>query len=422
MEAITDEVIDYEINHLEEKLLYIMLKYPEKQAYIIQNSTKDFFKDKINGVIYERARAIYEKGDIVDPSIICENFKGAMLDNIILRLYDILAFCFAPSVQAGLYCKTLFERQLVNSISCAKTKGDFEQIETLKNSFCFDETEEETAIGSNIEELLASYTQSSSKAILTMYTEIDNCIGSFMGGDYIVLGASTSIGKSTFALNVARRVCMQDKKVLYFSLEMPKQQLQNKFICMQEELNANKQRNFGLTLEEWGRYKQGAENLSQWDLDVVCDYCLTIEKMRFRMEKHRNTKGLDFVVLDYLGLLKGYENKSFYERTTLLSRSVKLLATEFDVPILCIVQLNRDIKNRQDKRPCLFDIRESGAIEQDADIVMLLHREGIYDKTIPPNVLEVIVAKNRHGESNKIFKLDFDLATQAIKEFNYGYS
>ena len=102
---------------------------------------------------------------------------------------------------------------------------------------------------------------------------------------------------------------------------------------------------------------------------------------------------------------------------TILSRSIKLLATEFDVPVLCLVQLNRDLKNRPDKRPCLFDIRESGAIEQDADIVMLLHREGIYNENVSKNLLEVIIAKNRHGESNRLIKLDFDLKTQLIKEF-----
>lgn len=414
------EAIEYEIGHLEEKLLYILLMQPIKQAYIFGHTLKEFFKDSVNSLIFEKSQQLFEAGKTIDSAVICSQCKKNELEKISLKLLDIHTFCFAPSVQAGLYCETLFNRYIEGLISKSKTQDDFKKIEELKSRFNFDDDVADTSIGANIDELLLSYQKQSTKAILTLYSDIDECVGSFMGGDYIVVGASTSVGKSTFALNIARHVCMQDKKAIYFSLEMPKQQIQNKFICMQEGLNAKKQRTFGLSLVEWDKYKKGAENLKQWDLDIVTDYGLTIEKMRFYLEKQKTTKGLDFVVLDYLGLMKGYENKSFYERTTLLSRNIKLLATEFDVPILCLVQLNRDMKNRLDKRPCLFDIRESGAIEQDADIVMLLHREGIYSDTTPLNVLEVIIAKNRHGDSNKIFKLDFNLETQHIKEFNYA--
>jgi replicative DNA helicase len=208
---------------------------------------------------------------------------------------------------------------------------------------------------------------------------------------------------------------MQDKTVLYFSLEMPLDQLQNKFVCIQEKLNANKYRSFGFNLVEMGKYLEGLQGLKQWNLYTVCDFNLTPEKMRAYIEKQKKKK-LDFVILDYLGLMSGYANKSNYERITLFSRKIKLMAGEFNVPILVLVQLNRDLKQRQDKRPVLSDIRESGAIEQDSDFVLFAHREGYYDRSKPQNDFNLIVAKNRHGEANRILDFDFDLETQTISE------
>ena len=127
-------------------------------------------------------------------------------------------------------------------------------------------------------------------------------------------------------------------------------------------------------------------------------------------------KGLNFAIIDYLGLINGYESKTLYEKTTLISRRIKQYAGEFDIPILVLVQLNRDLKNRQEKRPQLSDIRESGAIEQDSDFVLFAHREGYYNQEVSQNELEIIIAKNRHGANNKIVKLNFDLNTQLITE------
>ena len=404
------------VDNLEEKLLYILFNHPIKSSFIFSNCNKELFSDYLNARIFELAKELWQEQKTVEPATICTKLGKSEFENITLKMYDIQTFCFAVSPQYKLYCKLLFENYLKKCYNTIKTEEDFKKISALKEKFSFSEKETNTHISANIENLIRGYSKDNTKAIFTLYGGIDDCIGSLNGGDYVVLGASTSVGKSTFALNLARNVCIQDKSVLYFSLEMPLEQIQNKLICMQEGLNANKYRSFGFNLTDWEKFKKGARELSQWNLQVICDYGLTPEKMREYMAQQQQ-KGLDFVVVDYLGLMSGYPNKSLYEKMTILSRSIKLLATEFDVPILCLVQLNRDLKNRPDKRPCLFDIRESGAIEQDADIVFLLHREGIYNDAVPKNLLEVIVGKNRHGESNKIITLDFDLKTQLIKEF-----
>lgn len=404
------------INNLEEKLLYILLNNPDKQEFIFANCEKEFFKNAINSFIFELSKNLFKQNIIPDYTVLCKNLNSINIEKIITKLLDI-SECFAPSVQAKLYCQLLFEDYINESLKDINSLKDIERINNLRTQYNFEEKEVNTHISANIDLLIDGYSKDSTNVIFTYYTNLDNYIGSFMGGDYIVLGASTSMGKSTFALNIARNVCMQEKNVLYFSLEMPLEQIQNKFICMNEGLNANKYRSFGFNLAEWETFKKGAKQLEEWNLNVICDYGLTPDKMRSYMDKQND---LDFVVLDYLGLMSGYSNKSLYEKTTYLSRNIKLLATEFNVPILCLSQLNRGAnkRNEEDKRPKLSDLRESGAIEQDADIVLLLHREGYYKPNISPNELEVWVAKNRHGESNIFSKLYFDLKTQLIREFD----
>jgi replicative DNA helicase len=411
-----DESIKIEVDNLEEKLLYILLNYPDKSLFIFSNCLKDFFEDFINARIFEIASSLWDGKTIIEPATICTKLTKSERERVTLRLFDIQASCFAVSPQCKLYCRLLFEKYLNKCYKTIKTEDDFKKITALKGNFSFEDKESSNHISENIDSLINGYSKDITKSIFTLYGNLDNCIGSLSGGDYVVLGASTSVGKSTFALNMARNVCIQEKSVLYFSLEMPLEQIQNKFICMQEGLNANKYRSFGFDLVEWEKFKKGAKELKQWNFNVVCDYGLTSEKMHQYMTQQK-AKGLDFVIVDYLGLMSGYSNKTLYEKMTILSRSIKLFATEFNVPILCLVQLNRDLKNRPDKRPCLFDIRESGAIEQDADIVLLLHREGIYNENVSKNLLEVIIAKNRHGEANRLIKLDFDLKTQLIKDF-----
>ena len=400
----------------ENKILYILLQNQEQQNFLIENLESAFFEDAINSGIFKEAKKLYLKGEEIDVTIINENLKSASVSE---RMADIILCDFVPSVMAKKYAQKLFNNYLEKRIKASKSEKDFEEIKELKNSYLFRE-DKTLHISHNAQNFEQDYLKKKDSAIFTLYPDLDDCIGSFMGGDYIALGAATGMGKTSLALNIARRVCMQERNVLYFSLEMPLEQLQNRFVCMNEELSARKYRNFGFNLVEMTKYIQGLNGLKDWSLYAVFDYNLTPEKMRMYIENQKR-KGLDFVILDYLGLMSGYANKSNYERISLLSRNIKLLAGEFNVPILVLVQLNRDLKQRQDKRPVLSDIRESGAIEQDSDYVIFAHREGYYDRNKPQNELELIIAKNRHGETNKILKFDFDLSTQLIKEFPCGY-
>lgn len=396
--------------NIENKILYILLKYPEKQYYLIENLHPSFFNNYLNSEIFKQAKKLFYEGKKIDEDVISSLIKKEQIGN---KIVDILSE-FAVSPMAETYCEILFNQHIEKLIKSAKTQEDFKYIEDLKIKYRFD-NQEIKHISDDIEKLEKNYDKQNTSSIYTLYSQLDECIGAFCGGDYIALGGATGMGKSTIALNLARQACIQDKNVLYFSLEMTLSQLQNRFVCLNEGLSASKYRSNGFNLVEWQTYKQGLKNLAQWRLNTVCDFNLTLEKLYSYLQKQKQ-KGLDFVIIDYLGLISGFTNKSLYEKTTLISRKLKQLAGEFDVPILVLVQLNREVKNRQDKKPQLSDIRESGAIEQDADYVLFAHREGYYNNEISPEQLQIIIAKNRHGTNNKIINLHFDLKTQLITE------
>ena len=396
--------------NIENKILYALLRYPEKQFFIIENLEAKFFNNVVNSKIFEEAKKLFYEGKIIDEDIIASRLKN---DKVTDKLIDILGdFVVSPIIEG--YCETLFNQHISKCVINAKTQKDVDYINELREKYTFN-GQQIKHISDDIQILETNYEKQNNQAIYTLYSQLDNCIGSFRGGDYIALGGSTGMGKTTIALNLARQACIQDRRVLYFSLEMTLSQLQNRFVCLNEGLSASKYRSSGFNQYEWEKYKKGLENLQEWKLDTVCDFNLNLEKLYTYLQKGKE-KGLNFAIIDYLGLINGYENKTLYEKTTLISRRIKQYAGEFDIPILVLVQLNRDLKNRQEKRPQLSDIRESGAIEQDSDFVLFAHREGYYNKDVPQNELEIIIAKNRHGANNKIIKLNFDLNTQLITE------
>ena len=400
------------MNEAENNILAIMLIYQEKQPYIFEKCQEKFFTDMINRKIFAAAKKIYENGmDVDNVSIFEETNKDKAVGD---RLVELITENTVNSISTRTYCNILAKNYVDTMVKQAESTEDLEELELIKQE-CLDSGSENIKhISEGIENFAEEYEKRKKTAIITCYDSLDRYIGSFCGGDYIALGGATRMGKTTFALNIAKYVCCQDKHVMYCSLEMPLKQLQNKFASLTAGLNASKFRSVGFTKEELVKYQESLNTLKDWNLYVVCDYNLTVEKLKiYAMEQKK--KGLDFIIIDYLGLLSGYNNKSLYEKSTIISRKIKLLATELDVPILVLVQLNRSLKDRQDKRPLLSDIRESGAIEQDADFVLFAHRPYVY--TLDENQkkdFEVIIAKNRHGESDVICELTFDMSTQEI--------
>ncbi|OME80920.1 replicative DNA helicase [Paenibacillus pabuli] len=232
------------------------------------------------------------------------------------------------------------------------------------------------------------------------YVELDRMTSGFQDSDLIIIAARPSVGKTAFALNIAQFAALKGKeKVAVFSLEMSAEQLALRMISAEGNVEANRIRTGFLRGEDWDKATNAIASLGETNLFIDDSAALTAQGIINKCRRLKQKFGLDMVVIDYLQLIsgeKGKENRQ--QEVTDISRKLKQLARELHIPVIALSQLNRAVEQRQDKRPMMSDLRESGAIEQDADIVAFLHREDYYDaETEKKNIIEIIIAKQRNG-------------------------
>ncbi|GMA63659.1 replicative DNA helicase [Alicyclobacillus fastidiosus] len=255
-----------------------------------------------------------------------------------------------------------------------------------------------------IEQLYAS--DGSITGVPTGYSELDRMTSGFQKSDLIIVAARPSVGKTAFALNVAQNVAVRSGvPVAIFSLEMSKDQLVQRMLCAEAYIEGQKLRTGTLDDEDWPKLSMGVSALSNSPIYIDDSPGITVAEMRSKLRRLKLERGLGLVVIDYLQLIHGRrgsgENRQ--QEISEISRSLKQLARELEVPIVSLGQLSRSVEQRQDKRPMLSDIRESGSIEQDADIVAFLYRDDYYDhETERQNIIEIIIAKQRNGPVGKI--------------------
>lgn len=232
----------------------------------------------------------------------------------------------------------------------------------------------------------------------TGFSDLDRVISGLNKSDLIIVGARPAMGKTSFALNIARNVALKaKKKVLFFSLEMTKEQLAQRLLSSEARVGSQKMRTGQLTDDEWSRLGAATVVLNECDLYVDDTSSITVPEMKARVRRMRD---VDCVVIDYLQLMQsGKRTENRVQEVSDITRNLKLMAKDVNVPVITLAQLARGTEGRgKSHRPQLSDLRESGSIEQDADIVMFLYRDAYYNKeSQTPNVSECIVAKNRHG-------------------------
>ncbi len=243
--------------------------------------------------------------------------------------------------------------------------------------------------------------------------DLDRVITGLNRSDLILLAARPGMGKTSFALNIARYASLTAKKtVAFFSLEMTKEQLASRLISTEALVQGTKLRTGKLNDEEWVRIVQAGDVLSKCEFFLDDTPGITVAEIKSKL---RRLKNIDLVVIDYLQLMtSGRRIDNRVQEVSEITRNLKILAKEINVPVICLSQLNRAAESRQDHRPMLSDLRESGSIEQDADIILFLYREGYYAKSgdsaeeapagpaTDENSGECIVAKNRHGETTTV--------------------
>ena len=281
-----------------------------------------------------------------------------------------------------------------------------------------------------------SFTENAPQGLDTGYKELDHILNGLKKGNLVVLAARPAMGKTTLALNFIANLCKQGKKVVLYSLEMTSDEIYSKLISCVSKISKNdaklqivkdnQTKNTNLSEDAktfrqreskafWSRLQYGCDAVSKWNLEIIDRGSFEISDIRIAAKVWKKKDGLDLLVIDYLQLMSARGNDNRTAEVTAITKGLKNLAKELDVPILALSQLNRSVEKQTNKRPSMSDLRESGSIEQDADVVMLIYRDNYYNKN-GDQWTEIIVDKNRNGGTS-IARLEFLPAISKFEEF-----
>ena len=240
----------------------------------------------------------------------------------------------------------------------------------------------------------------------TGFADLDYITAGLHKSDLVIVAARPAMGKSAFALNLASNAAVRyNTPVAIFSLEMSKEQMTNRILCSEAMVDSNKVRTGKVEDDDWQKLAEASGNLSQAQIFIDDTPGISVMEIRAKCRKLKLEKNIGMVVIDYIQLVQGSNkrNGSREQEISEISRSLKILAKEINVPVIALSQLSRSVEQRPDHRPMLSDLRESGAIEQDADIVMFLYRDDYYNPdTDKKNIAEVILAKHRGGSTGTV--------------------
>ncbi|SMP58561.1 replicative DNA helicase [Anoxynatronum buryatiense] len=316
--------------------------------------------------------------------------EKAVVRRLIHSSRDIMQLGYRPEVEV----QELIEQAQKNiyDITQSRYRQGFTHIKDL--------------LGTTFDEIERRYENKEAiTGLTTGFNDLDHKLNGFHPSDLILVAARPAMGKSAFALNLAQNAAMKgDASVAIFSLEMSKEQLILRILAAESMVDLGKIQSGRLNEDEWQRIAQAMVPLSQAKIHFDDSAGISVTEMRSKSRRLKMEKGLDLVLIDYLQLMQGEtRSENRQQEISSISRNLKIMAKELDCPVIALSQLSRAPELRSDHRPILSDLRESGAIEQDADVVMFLYRDAYYDEeSEKQNIAEVILAKHRHGETGSI--------------------
>lgn len=385
------------------------------------------FYSKIHKEIYEAITTLYKQSKPVDAITVTEELKKRnTIDMVGGRAYVFSLSSDVPSTaNAGEYGKIVAEKASLRGLITASSEIinlSFE--EKIEASRAIDiaeqkifsiaqsrQTKEVSSIRDVLDKNLSMIdenTKSGGKilGVPTGFLDYDREFGGFQKAELIILAARPSMGKTAFALNMAQQASLKaGSKVLFFSLEMTKEQIGLRLLSMEARIETQKLTIGNLEKSEWEQMSAAIDTLSRGEIYIDDTPGITVAEIKNKCRRLKAERGLDLVFIDYLQLMS-FEGRSDgrQQEITALCRYLKQLAREIECPVIVLSQLSRAPEQRSDHRPSLSDLRESGSIEQDADIVIFLYRDDYYTKenSKNPGICEVNVAKNRTGPTNKI--------------------
>ena len=317
--------------------------------------------------------------------------EESILRNLIKTANEIIEAGYDPTEEAEDIME-IAEKKIFNLMQNKNQKGYSQIKDVLVDSF------------TQLEELYNR--KQHITGVPSGFIDLDYRTAGFQKSDLILIAARPAMGKSAFALNVATNAAVRAKiPVAIFSLEMSKEQMVNRILCSEANVDSNKIRTGKLEEDDWTKLASSIGPLSESEIYIDDTPGISVTEIRAKCRKLKIEKNIGMVVIDYLQLIQGNSkrNGNREQEISEIRRSLKILAKEIEVPVIALSQLSRAVEQRQDHRPMLSDLRESGAIEQDADIVMFLYRDDYYNKeSEKKDIAEVIIAKHRSGSLGTI--------------------
>ena len=425
MDELLGKKIPYS-SQAEQAVIGSMLIDPRCIAEVVKKLRADEFYVRANRDVYETIVAMFSYGQTVDPVTVIDQMKvrGVYEDGTPGYLAEIMRIT-PTSANVMEYVTIIKDRALLRSISTVADEvnamvyegsGAAEDVLEAAESKLHAVRENRGSGGlkeirhviQNVFDAMSEAAASGSRipGISTGLPDLDDLILGLNKSELVIIAARPGMGKTSIALNIALNVAMtQHKKVAIFSLEMSREQLVTRLLSRAALVPSQNLFTGRLTDQQWRDVAAAANTLSACDILIDDNSTLTVADMNAQC---RTIRGLDLVVIDYLQLMssaggRGFSNESRTQAVSDISRMMKVMAKQLGVPVICLSQLNRAAEARQDKRPLLSDLRESGSIEQDADVVIGLYREGYNNRECEnPNLAEAIVLKNRKGQTGTV--------------------
>jgi replicative DNA helicase len=391
-----------------------------------------FYRDA-HRKIFEAILDLFERNEPIDLLTVSESLrKRSQLDEIggstyVATLLETVPTAANIRYHARMVREKAILRSLINvSTECYEHTEDVEELLDRAERMIFEISEQRVnAAFANLKELLKDsirYTEQLYErhelitGLPSGFRDFDQITAGLQPSDLIIVAARPGMGKTAFALNIARNVGMRMRDprqaVAVFSLEMSKEQLALRMLCAEARIDSSRLRRGYLDKQEWGRLVNAANDLSDIPIFIDDSPALSALDIRAKARRLQAEHGLSLIIIDYLQLLRGrgrVENRQ--QEISEISRSLKALAKELKVPVVALSQLSRAVEQRGDRMPQLADLRESGAIEQDADLIVFIYRDEVYNKeTKDKGIAKIIVGKQRNGPTG-----DVDLAF--LKEY-----
>jgi len=432
----TEERIPPQSIEAEQAVLGAILIENEVMPFVLEIiNEKDFYRET-HKVIFNAMMSLYSKNEAIDmvtlTEVLRKEDKLEKADGI--KYITFLAGVVPTAANVKYHSQIVYEKSVLRKLIristeiAAKAYDGSEEIKeqldsaektildisTRQNTNEYTMTEDMLMDVVNHFQMLAE-NKGNPVGIPTGFTDFDKLTSGLRPSDFIILAARPSMGKTSFALNLVQNVAIRGHKlrkreepyvVAFFSLEMSKEQLMHRMVCAEAQIDSQRVMSGELSNLDWEKVWSTCDTLMKAKIAIDDTPAISVLEMRSKARKIKSEQGLDLIVVDYLQLMQGNTkriNEGRQQEVSDISRSLKALARELNVPIIALSQLSRSVESRQVKRPMLSDLRESGSLEQDADMVAFLYRDDYYNpETDRPNVTELIIAKHRNGPVDTI--------------------